>query len=139
MAQTFNIRGFVASIDIQPDEYLLLLNEIVVNAIQSIEEVLIDASENLKAQYSEWIVNAEKEKNERIRNYILNPDKPRLAYKHLLTVSETFEDISANAIDERLESELHKKVYIGIFLLFLVQGASLSIYRYLHLAPKGKD
>lgn len=62
MAQTFNIRGFVASIDIQPDGYLLPLNEIVVNAIQSIEEVLIDASEILKAQYSEWIVNVEKEK-----------------------------------------------------------------------------
>lgn len=127
MAQTFNIRDFVASIDIQPDEYLLPLNEIIVNAIQSIEEVLIDASENLKAQYSEWIVNAEKEKNERIRNYILNPDKPHLAYKHPSTVSETFEDISANASDERLESELHKKVYIGIFLLFLVQGASIYI------------
>lgn len=127
MAQTFNIRGFVASIDIQPDGYLLPLNEIVVNAIQSIEEVLIDASEILKAQYSEWIVNVEKEKNERIRNYILNPDKPRLTYKHLLTVTETFEDISANATDERLESELHKKVYIGIFLLFLVQGASIYI------------
>jgi len=77
----------------------------------SIEEVLIDASENLKTQYSEWILNAEKEKNERIRNYILNPDKPRLAYKHLLTVTNVFEDIPANATDERLESELHKKVY----------------------------
>ncbi len=127
MAQTFNIRDFVASIDIQPDEYLLPLNEIVVNAIQSIEEVLIDASENLKAQYSEWIVNAEKEKNERVRNYILNPDKSRLAYKHLSVVSEISEDIPANATDERLESELHKKVYIGIFLLFLVQGASIYI------------
>ena len=47
--------------------------------IQSIEEVLIDASEILKVQYSEWIVNVEKEKNERIRNYILYPDKPHLA------------------------------------------------------------
>ncbi len=109
MAQTFNIRGFVANIDIQPDEYLLPFYEIVVNAIHSIEEVLIDASENLKAQYSGWIVNAEKEKNKRIRNYILNPDKPRLDYKHLLTVSETFEDISANATDERLELNYIKR------------------------------
>jgi len=128
MAQTFNIRGFVTSIDIQPDEYLLPFYEIVVNAIHSIEEVLIDASENLKAQYSEWIVYAEKEKNKRIRNLILNPDKPRLAYKHLSIVSEISEDISANATDERLESELYKKVYRGIFFFFWCK-VQVSIYR----------
>lgn len=38
MAQTFNISGFVASIDIEPDEYLLPLQEAVVNSIQSIED-----------------------------------------------------------------------------------------------------
>ena len=38
MAQTFNISGFVASIDIEPDEYLLPLQEVIVNSIQSIED-----------------------------------------------------------------------------------------------------
>ncbi len=38
MAQTFNIKGFVAGIDIEPDEYMLPLQEVIVNAIQSIED-----------------------------------------------------------------------------------------------------
>jgi hypothetical protein len=37
-SQTFNIEGFVAGIEIEPDEYLLPLLEVVVNAIQSIED-----------------------------------------------------------------------------------------------------
>ena len=36
--QTLNIKGFVAGIDIEPDEYLLPLQEVVVNSIQSIED-----------------------------------------------------------------------------------------------------
>ncbi|MEJ7680727.1 MAG: hypothetical protein WKG06_23325 [Segetibacter sp.] len=38
MAQTLNIRGFVAGIDIEPDEFMLPLHEVIVNAIQSIED-----------------------------------------------------------------------------------------------------
>ena len=38
MAQTLNIRGFVAGIEIEPDEYLLPLQEAIVNSIQSIED-----------------------------------------------------------------------------------------------------
>lgn len=76
-----------------------------------IEEMLSDVSENVRTQYSEFIETAEKEKKSRIHDYILNPKKPRLAYKHLLTVENIFNDIPANSTDERLESELHKKVY----------------------------
>ena len=38
MAQTLNIKNFVAGIDIEPDEYLLPLLEVIVNAIQGIED-----------------------------------------------------------------------------------------------------
>ncbi|HEY3390659.1 MAG TPA: hypothetical protein VGK38_13870, partial [Prolixibacteraceae bacterium] len=76
-----------------------------------IEELLIALSNNVREQYSLNIITAEKEKNERIQNYIINPHKPRLAYRHLLTVSNVFDDIPANATDERLEAELHKKVF----------------------------
>jgi hypothetical protein len=78
----------------------------------SIEELLSDVSANLRLEYSEWISTAVAEKNIRIENYILNPSKPRLAYKHLLSVENVFDDIPANATDERLESELHKKVFV---------------------------
>lgn len=77
----------------------------------SIEELLQDVSENVRIQYAQWIDDAEKEKSNRIRDYILDPKKPRLAYKHLLSVENVFNDIPANASDDRLESELHKKVY----------------------------
>ncbi len=70
-----------------------------------------DVSENVRIQYAQWIDDAEKEKSNRIRDYILDPKKPRLAYKHLLSVENVFNDIPANATDDRLESELHKKVY----------------------------
>ena len=78
----------------------------------SIEELLSDVSDNLRFEYSDWISTAVTEKNTRIENYILNPSKPRLAYKHLLSVENVFDDIPANATDERLESELHKKVFV---------------------------
>ncbi len=77
----------------------------------SIEELLGGVSESVKSEYSEWIVDAEKDKAERISNYILNPDKPRLAYRHLLSVENVFDDIPSNASDEKLEVELHKKVF----------------------------
>lgn len=77
----------------------------------SIEELLKDISDNVRIHYSDCIMSAEKEKNIRIRSYILNPKKPRLIFKHLLTVEDIFNDIPANITDERLESELHKKVY----------------------------
>src|SRR6266542_772276 len=38
MAQTLNISGFVAGIDIEPDEFMLPLHEVIVNSIQSIED-----------------------------------------------------------------------------------------------------
>lgn len=77
----------------------------------SIDELLTDISNNIREHYCDWILTAEKEKNKRIHNYILNPKKPRLAYKHLLTVESIFDDIPSNITDERLESELHKKVF----------------------------
>jgi hypothetical protein len=79
--------------------------------IISIEELLGNVSESVKLEYSEWIEDAQKVKAERIHNYILNPDKPRFAYKHLLSVENIFDDISPNASDEKLEAELHKKVF----------------------------
>lgn len=77
----------------------------------SIDELLRDISDNVRTEYSEWITTAVKEKNKRIENYILNPDKPRLAYRHLLSVANVFDDIPATATDERLETELHKKIF----------------------------
>jgi len=77
----------------------------------SIEELLTDVSDNVRTQYSDDIQSAEIEKNNKIHDYILNPKKPRLAYKHLLSVEGIFNDIPANATEERLESELHKKVF----------------------------
>ena len=77
----------------------------------SIEELLTDVSDNVRTEYSEWITTAVKEKNQRIEKYILNPAKPRLAYKHLLSVENVFDDIPATATDERLEAELHKKIF----------------------------
>lgn len=77
----------------------------------SLEELLSNISDNVREQYSDVIESAEKEKTHRIQNYILNPKKPRLAYKHLLNVTGVFNDIPANASDERLESELHRKSY----------------------------
>ncbi len=77
----------------------------------SVDELLDYVSNNVRDQYAESIETAEREKNSRIHNYILNPQKPRLAYRHLLTVDNIFNDIPANATDERLETELHKKVF----------------------------
>ncbi|KAA6333046.1 hypothetical protein EZS27_018495, partial [termite gut metagenome] len=48
MAQTFNYKNYVNSIKINPDEYLLPLLEVIVNAIQSIE----DKEDNTKGEIS---------------------------------------------------------------------------------------
>lgn len=77
----------------------------------SIEELLNNVSENVRSQYNDEIQNAIIEKNKKIHDYILNPNKPRLQYKHLLNVAGIFNDIPANATEERLEAELHKKVF----------------------------
>jgi hypothetical protein len=76
-----------------------------------IDELLKHLSDNVRLQYSNSIETAEKEKNSRIRDYILDPQKPRLSYKHLLTVENVFDDIPANVTDEKLEADLHKKVF----------------------------
>ncbi len=39
MEQTLNLRGFIAGIDIEPDEFMLPILEVIVNAIQSIEDI----------------------------------------------------------------------------------------------------
>jgi len=77
----------------------------------SLEELFSGVSDNVRTEYSDLITTAVKEKNQRIENYILNPSKPRLVYRHLLSVDNVFEDIPANATDERLETELHKKIF----------------------------
>jgi hypothetical protein len=77
----------------------------------SLAELFDNLSNNVRNTYSSFIETADKEKNDRIRDYILNPKTPRLAYKHLLNVSNIFDDIPANISDERLEAELAKKVF----------------------------
>lgn len=77
----------------------------------SIDELFKDVSDDVRMEYSDAILTADKEKNTRIHNYILDPKNPRLAYKHLLSVDKIFDDIPGNATDERLEIELHKKVF----------------------------
>jgi len=77
----------------------------------SMEELFVELSNSIKNNYLDDITTADKEKNDRIRNYILDPKTPRLAYKHLLSVENIFEDIPANATNERLEADLAKKVF----------------------------
>lgn len=76
-----------------------------------LSEIYDSISDNVKKEYESIIAEAEKEKKDRIRSYILNKDKPRLAYRHLLNVDDAFIDIPANATDERIETELHQKVF----------------------------
>jgi hypothetical protein len=79
----------------------------------SLSELFDNLSVSVRKTYSNLIETADKEKNDRIREYILNPKTPRLIYKHLLSVKEDiFDDIPANATDERLEAELAKKVFL---------------------------
>ncbi|UPF28475.1 hypothetical protein MWM29_04330 [Flavobacterium psychrophilum] len=77
----------------------------------SLDELFKQISENIRLNYSEFIEVAEKEKSERIEKYILNPSKPRLRYRHLLSVKDAFLDIPINASDETLEARLHEKEF----------------------------
>jgi hypothetical protein len=76
-----------------------------------LDELFKHISENVRLNYSEHIDEAEKEKSERIEKYILNPRKPRLRYRHLLSVKDAFSDIPINASDETLEARLHEKEF----------------------------
>ncbi|MFH6943465.1 hypothetical protein [Flavobacterium johnsoniae] len=77
----------------------------------SLEELFTHVSDNVRLNFSGHIQEAEKEKNKRIENYILNPQKPRLRYRHLLSVDNAFLDIPINASDETLEAKLHEKEF----------------------------
>jgi len=77
----------------------------------SLDELFKDISESVRVNYIQYIEEAEKEKSERIEKYILNPNKPRLRYRHLLNVEDAFSDIPINASDETLEARLHEKEY----------------------------
>lgn len=74
----------------------------------SLEGLFKELSEEVKGKYSEHIKEAENEKTVRIRNYILDKNKPRLRYNHLLNVENAFEEIPINATDESLESRLNE-------------------------------
>lgn len=76
-----------------------------------LNELFQHISEKVKKEYEGVIEAVEEEKNQRIRDYILDEKKPRLVYRHLLNIDGVFDDIPANATDERIESELHKKVF----------------------------
>jgi hypothetical protein len=77
----------------------------------SLDELFKHISDNVRNNFSEYIQEAEKEKNERIEKYILNPQKPRLRYRHLLSVVDAFSDIPISASDETLEARLHEKEF----------------------------
>ncbi len=74
----------------------------------SLEGLFSGLAEKVKTTYSDFIEEAEKEKNERIRNYILNKEKPRLRYNHLLKIENIFDEIPITATDEILETKLHE-------------------------------
>lgn len=74
----------------------------------SLEGLFKGLAEKVRSTYSDHIIEAEKEKSERIREYILNKEKPRLRYNHLLKIENAFEEIPINATDEALEAKLHE-------------------------------
>lgn len=74
----------------------------------SLEGLFKGLAEKVRSTYSGHIIEAEKEKSERIREYILNKEKPRLRYNHLLKIENAFEEIPINATDEALEAKLHE-------------------------------
>ncbi|MCB0540180.1 MAG: hypothetical protein KDE33_21870 [Bacteroidetes bacterium] len=74
----------------------------------SLEGLVSGLAEKVKATYSRFIEEAEKEKNERIKNYILDKEKPRLRYNHLLKIENAFEEIPISSTDETLEAKLHE-------------------------------
>lgn len=74
----------------------------------SLDGLFKGLAEKVSETYSENIIEAEKEKNVRIRNYILNKNNPRLRYNHLLQIENIFDEIPINATDETLEAKLHE-------------------------------
>ncbi|MCC5939356.1 MAG: hypothetical protein JJU34_18900 [Lunatimonas sp.] len=76
--------------------------------IISLEGLFKGLSEEVRSTYFNYILEAEKEKNERIRNYIRNDEKPRLRYNHLLKIENAFDEIPISATDETLEAKLHE-------------------------------
>jgi hypothetical protein len=75
------------------------------------EELLNFVVSDVKTNYSTQILEAEKDKNERIKGFILDPKRPKLEYRHLLNIPDIFEDVSIAASDEKLEADLHRIVY----------------------------
>mgnify|MGYP001263486621 CR=1 FL=1 len=78
----------------------------------SLKELFAGFSNNVRSRYADIINKFDDEKSLRIKEYILDEKKPRIVYRHLLGVEGIFEDIPANATDERIETELHKKTFI---------------------------
>ncbi len=74
----------------------------------SLEGLYKGLADKVRSTYSNYIIESEKEKNDRIKNYILNKEKPRLRYNHLLKIENVFEEIPINATDEVLEAKLHE-------------------------------
>jgi hypothetical protein len=74
----------------------------------SMEGLYIGLADKVRSTYSNYIVEAEKEKNDRIKNYILNKEKPRLRYNHLLKIENAFDEIPISATDDALETKLHE-------------------------------
>jgi hypothetical protein len=78
-------------------------------------------SNNVRQTYSGFIETADKEKNDRIRNYILDEKNPRLTYKHLLmdlmvrrkSVIKLFNQYLEWRADENymLEEDLHNIIF----------------------------
>lgn len=77
----------------------------------SLSEIFKSLSNDIRTEYKDFIDNAEKEKEKRIQEYILDKKSPRLAYRHLIGVQGAFESIPTNASNEKIEIELHKKVF----------------------------
>lgn len=74
----------------------------------SLDGLFKGIAEKVRITYSDYIAEAEREKNDRIKEYILNKEKPRLRYNHLLKINNAFEEIPINATDETLEAKLHE-------------------------------
>lgn len=74
-------------------------------------DVFNSIASDVKCEYSKIIDDAEIEKEDRIKKYILDKKKPRLAYRHLIGVQGAFDSIPADASDDKIESELHKKSF----------------------------
>lgn len=77
----------------------------------AVEEIIQRISDQIRDTYSEYLKKSSTERDERVRNFILNPKRPRLAYKHLIDVEGAFDGIASNATNDKIESELHKMSY----------------------------